>query len=439
MLPLEGVRVLSQGIVWAGPFATMILADLGADVIEVESIQHLIPTRANLRHMPESLMQGPRGAIYFNRDGGEGFWNRQSYFNHGKRGHRSVTLDITREEGLHLFHDLVRVSDVFLENNAAGVVEKWGIDYPRLAAINPRLIMVRFPGYGIEGPYRHFKGYGVNVEGVVGHTAIRGYRDSTPANTPTVFHADPNAGAHVAFAITAALWSREETGRGQLIEMSQAEAVIHHLAHAFMDYAMNERVQGHWGNRHPSMAPYGVFPCAPRPGGAEHDGVDGDEWLALAVPSDEAFVALCREMGRPDLAADPRFADVVSRYRNQDVLDPLIADWTRDHEARDLMMRLQGAGVPAAALLHPGEMDGNAHLEQAGFWETVTHPATGTHRYPGPLARFGVSPLHIRGPAPCLGEHNGPVLKDLLGVDDGSYERLLESRVIGDTYLESAR
>jgi crotonobetainyl-CoA:carnitine CoA-transferase CaiB-like acyl-CoA transferase len=184
MLPLDGVRVLSQGIVWAGPMASLMLADLGADVIEVESIQHLNPTRANMRRMPAALLEGPRGAIYYNRDGSDGFWNRQSYFNYGKRGHRSVTLDITRPEGLRLFDDLVRTSDVFIENNAAAVVEKWNINYPRLSKLNPRLIMVRFPGYGIDGPYKHYKGYGVNVEAVVGHTTLRGCRDSTPAMTP---------------------------------------------------------------------------------------------------------------------------------------------------------------------------------------------------------------------------------------------------------------
>lgn len=439
MLPLDGVRVLSQAIVWAGPMASLTLADLGADVIEVESIQHLNPTRANMRRMPASLLEGPRGAIYLNRDPSEGFWNRQSYFNYGKRGHRSVTLDITRPEGLRLFDDLVRTSDVFIENNAAAVAEKWNIDYPRLSELNPRLIMVRFPGYGIDGPYKHYKGYGVNVESVVGHTTLRGYRDSTPAMTPSVFHADPNAGAHVAFAVMAALWAREETGLGQLIDLSQAEAMIHHLAHAFMDYSMNGRVQGHWGNRHPSMAPYGVFRCQGAegrgPGAAEGD----DDWLALAVPSDEAFAALCREMGMPDLARDPRFVDVVSRHHNQDALEPIIAAWTRRFDARVLMMRLQEAGVPATVVMRQPEMAADPHLEATGFWEELTHPATGTHRYPAPSATFTETPLHIRGPAPLLGEHNEAILKGLLGMSDAYYDRLVETQVIGTTYLDTAR
>jgi crotonobetainyl-CoA:carnitine CoA-transferase CaiB-like acyl-CoA transferase len=439
MLPLDGVRVLSQAIVWAGPMASLTLADLGADVIEVESIQHLNPTRANMRRMPAALLEGARGAIYHNRDGSEGFWNRQSYFNYGKRGHRSVTLDITRPEGLRLFDDLVRTSDVFIENNAAAVAEKWNIDYPRLSTLNPRLIMVRFPGYGIDGPYKHYKGYGVNVEAVVGHTTLRGYRDTTSAMTPSVFHADPNAGAHVAFAVMAALWAREETGQGQLIDLSQAEAVIHHLAHAFMDYSMNSRVQGHWGNRHPSMAPYGVFPCGGAGDLGSGGGAGSDDWLALAVPSDEAFAALCREIGTPDLSCDPRFADVVSRHRNQDDLEPLIAAWTQQFESRELMMRLQAAGVPATAVMRQPEMAGDPHLEATGFWEELTHPETGSHRYPAPSATFTETPLHIRGPAPLLGQHNAEILKGLIGLSDTDYEFLVETQVIGTAYLDTAR
>ena len=158
-LPLEGVRVLSQAIVWAGPAASLILADLGAEVIEIESIQHLNPTRTHYRNLPELIMQGASGALYVDRDPSEGFWNRNAHFNHSKRGHKSLTLDIDRPEGLELLRELVRVSDVYIENNAASVVEKFGLDYPQLAELNPRIVMARFPGFGTTGPYRSFKGF----------------------------------------------------------------------------------------------------------------------------------------------------------------------------------------------------------------------------------------------------------------------------------------
>ncbi|MYE46167.1 MAG: CoA transferase [Chloroflexi bacterium] len=426
-LPLEGVRVLANATVWAGPSATLHLADLGAEVIEIESIRHMNRTRMPSRHIAPELMEGPTGALFVDRDASEGFWNRNANFNYGKRAHKSVTLDLTDPNGLELFHDLVRVSDVFLENNAADVVERLGIGYETLSRLNPRLVMGRFPGFGISGPYRNFKGYAPTMEAFAGHTYLRGYRDSDPSWTPGSGHGDPNAGAHMAFAIQAALFARERTGAGQLIDLSHVEAVLHHLAYAFMDYSMNRRVQGTWGNRHPSNVPNGFFPCAGE-----------DEWIGIAVASDEAFAALAGAMGQPELAADPRFADVVSRRRHEDELEALVAEWTRRHPARGLRERLQAAGVPAAEVLPPEALRDDPHLLARGFWAEVEHPAAGRHHYPAPVAKLERHPLRIRGPAPLLGQHNEEVLKGLLGVSDARYEELIDRGVIGDSYLESA-
>ena len=426
--PLDGVRVLAQGIVWAGPFATMILADLGAEVIEVESIQHLNPTRTNFRHIPQSLLDGRAGASYLGRDGSEGFWNRQAWFNYAKRGCKSVTLDLRSERGRGLFLDLARASDAFIENNAADVVDNLGIGWEALREANPRLIMVRFPGFGISGPYAHFKGFGATMEAVIGHTMLRGYRDSDPSSTPAVYHGDPNAGAHVAAAVQMALIARERTGEGQLIEMSQAEAVIHHTAYDLLDYRMNGRVHSQRGNRHPSIAPYGVFPCA-----------GDDRWIAIAAPSDEAFAALCGAMGEPALAEDGRFADAAARHRNQDELEPLIAAWTSRRGDIELMRELQAAGVPAAAVLHQPEMFDDPHLAARGFFVEIEHPEAGTRRHPGPMARFERMPLTpVRGPAPTLGQHNEEVLRGILGLGEERYARLLREGAIGDAYAEDA-
>jgi len=428
-LPLQGVRILSQSIVWAGPFGSMILADLGADVIEVESIQHLNPTRAGMRHIPPSMVEGPTGTVYLNRDVSEGFWNRHAFFNYAKRAHRSVTIDLRREEGRELFYGLVREADVYMENNAANVVEHLGIDYPQLSAINPRLIMMRFPGFGIEGPYKHFKGYGATMEAVVGHSLLRGSRDSGPSTTPPVYHGDPNAGAHAAFAVQAALYARERTGKGQLIDMAQAEAVTHHISYDLMDYLLNKRVNEHWGNRHPTMAPYGVFPCA-----------GDDYWLALAVDSDEAFAALCREMGQPELVSDERFADVVSRYEHQDALNPIIGAWTQQHGQRELMERLQAAGVMAGMVYNQREMFDDPHLRERGFFLEWEAPEVGVRRYPGPMAHFQQTPLAPpRGPAPTLGQHNREVFQGLLGLSDEQYQHLVDAQLIGEAYLEDAK
>ena len=438
-LPLEGVRVLAQAIVWAGPFATVLLSDLGAEVIEVESIQHLNPTRTTTRHISPLMLAGTVGTYYVDRDGSEGFWNRQAWFNYGKRACKSITLDLQRERGRELFHELVRRSDAFIENNAADVVDNLGIDWETLSAINPRLVMVRFPGFGISGPYAHYKGYGNIMEAVVGHTLLRGYRDADPSHTPVSLHGDPNAGATVAFALQAALWARRRTGRGQLIEISQSEAVIQHLSYAFMDYSLNGRSQGHTGNTHPSIAPYGVFRCAPSPSPAGDEDA-ADRWIAIAAPSDEVFARLCEELGRPELASDERFADVVSRHRHRDALDAEITAWTTTHEAQPLMERLQRAGVPAAALLHQPEMTGDPQLAERGFFQRLTHPAAGTHDYPGPVAQFSHTPLTpLRGRAPLLGEHNEELLRGLLGLSEAEYQELVEDQIVGTAYLEDAR
>ena len=425
--PLAGIRVLAQGIVWAGPFATLILADLGAEVIEVESIQHLNPTRTNFRHIPDELLAGRGGASYLNRDGSDSFWNRQAWFNYAKRGCKSVTLDLAGERGHELFLDLVRASDAFIENNASDVVDNLGIGYEQLREVNPQLIMVRFPGFGIDGPYRDFKGYRANMEAVAGHTSLRGYEDSDPSDTPASLHGDPTAGAQVAFALQAALLARDRTGEGQLVEISQFEAVAGHLAYAFMDYAMNGRVQGHWGNRHPSMAPYGAYPCA-----------GDDRWIAIAVPSDEAFARLCTAMARPELAADACFADVVSRYRNRADIDRLLGAWTATQPEHELMTRLQAEGVPAIALAHQEEITTDPHHQAREFFQAIEQHEAGTHLFPGPMARFQRTPLLPARPAPTLGRHNEEVLRGVLGLDARAYQQLVDDEVVGSVYLDGA-
>ena len=435
-LPLEGVRVLSQAIVWAGPAASLILADLGAEVIEIESIRHLNPTRSNYRRLPELYLRGPFGALYAGRDPSEGFWNRNAHYNYSKRNHKSVALDIGRPEGLGLLRELVRVSDVFLENNAADVVGKFGLDYPQLAALNPRIVMARFPGFGTTGPYRGYKGFAPTMDALGGHTWLRGYRGSDPSWTPGLAHGDPNAGVHAAFAVQAALFARERTGRGQLIDLSHVEAGLHHISWALMDYSFNGRVQGTLGNRHPAKAPNGVFRCADDPDPPSESA--RRRWIAIAVGSDEQFAALARELGAPALAADPRFAGGEARFRHQDELEPLIGELTSRRRARGLMLRLQAAGVPAAELLRQEELREDPHLRARGFWQEVRHPAAGVHSYPLPAARFRDRPLGVRTPAPLLGEHNREILQGLLGVGEERYRELAAASIIGDAYLEDA-
>ena len=223
-------------------------------------------------------------------------------------------------------------------------------------------------------------------------------------------------------------------GRASSLE-SQAEAVIHHTAYSLMDYSMNRRVQPHWGNRHPSMAPYGIFPCR------EDEGVEHElrPWVAIAVPSDEAFAALCRAIGAQELVDDPRYADVVSRYRRQDELEPRISDWTASLTRGEVVTRLRAAGVPAAAVMRQSELSADPHLDARAYWEEIAHPEAGTHLLPGPMAHFERMPLSpVAGPAPTLGQHNHEILVGMLGLSEDAYRQLEQDEVIGSAYLERA-
>ncbi len=446
-LPLEGVRILSQGIVWAGPMCTLLLADMGAEVLEVEHIQKISGTRCLAGANPPPVVeQMAIGTHYPDRKLGTRHWDRGATFNYGKRNTLSFTVDWERSKGMEYFLRLVAMSDVFLENNATGVMEKLGINYERLKEANPGIIFIRFPGYGTTGPYKYYKGYGANIEAVAGHTWLRSYPDLDISRMQAIYHGDPTAGSSVAFAILTALHYRKRTGQGQFIDMSQIENMVHHFAHAYMDYSLNQRSQGPWGNRHPSMAPHNCYPCAGQ-----------DYWVAIAVEDDEQFQTLCRVMGKPELAQDSRFADAASRYANQEELDPIIAEWTKGKGHYEVMHLLQREGVPAVAVIKQPEMVGvgpqgevlEPHLKERGYFEMVTHPMTGpivdgketpgTHLHPGVLAKLSKTPLSIRTPAPTLGQHNEYVYKKLLGVSDAEYQQLWDEQSIGDTYLPDAK
>lgn len=420
-LPLSGLRVLDMTVVWAGPFATVLLGDMGAELIRVESLQHPDTNTRGQPIVPPAARQGSGGYYYPDKDPGDRPWNRNAVFNAAARNKKSVTLDLMRPEGREVFFRLVRQSDVFIENNAADVVENLGITYDVLSKVNPALIMISLPAFGQTGPYKHFKAYAVNMEGVIGHTLLRTYPDSGPTETTATFVADAAAGASAAFAILAALRYRMRTGEGQCIEMSQAENVTHYLSQAVMDYSMNRRLQNSFGNRHPSRAPQGVYPCSGE-----------DSWVAISCGTDAEFEALSKVIGLP---LDPRFMTFQGRQAHHDELDLLISAWTADKDHYDIFHLLQQAGVPAGPVLHTSELFTDPHLNARGFWEQVTHPEAGTHLYPGPIIEMTKTPLHIREPAPTLGQHNELIYKQLLGYSEDEYQQFVDTDMIGNTYM----
>lgn len=427
-LPLEGVRVLALTVVWAGPYSTMLLGDLGAEVIRLESIQRFASTTRGIMARPPAAMyeSDEKGGWlqYPDRQVGETPWNRCTFFNcHGRNKH-AITLDLTRPKGIEIFNRLIQVSDIFIENNAPRVIEHLGLTYDVLSEVNPRLIMIQAPGYGVKGPYRNWVGYGSNVEAAVGHQWLRGYPETDQAIQTNAFAMDTTGGSSIVFAAMMALHQREKTGRGQYIDLAQAQTVICSLAGAFMDYTMNGRVETTMGNRHPYMAPHGCYRCR-----------GADNWVVIAVGSEEEWQGLCRAMGDPPWTQDEKFADALSRWHHQDELDRHIEEWTSQHDDHAVMHILQREGVAAGPVLNERAAHNDPHLKDRGFFLEITQKWCGTHLYAGFPWKYLRTPQKVYLPPPGLGEHNEYVYKQVLGMSDEEYAELEREQYIGDTYL----
>lgn len=419
-LPLEGLRVVDLTIVWAGPFATALLGDMGAEVIRVESVQrfdsnsrgHVPDLERTKRHSPGVH---PEARPY----------DVSPNFNNTGRSKYAMTADLTRPEGREVLLRLIAKADVFIENNSRDVIEKLDIGYEVLSSVNPQLVYCSLAAFGCSGPYSHFRAYGASMEAMVGHTLMRGYPDVDPVHATSVFIADSTGGASAAFAVLSALYQRQRTGKGQFIDMSMAENMTHSLSQAFMDYSMNQRVHETAGNRDPSRAPQGVYRCA-----------GDDHWVALSCANDSEFAALCAVMDRPELAADPRFAAAPDRWKHQDDLDAEITAWTMDKPHTELFEQLQAVGVDAAPVYNVAEVFADPHLAARNAWQEVTHPMAGTHRYLRPVnGHMSKTPLDIRKYASTLGEDNEYVYKHLLGYSDAEYEHFVAEGHAGTSFL----
>jgi len=423
-LPLEGIRVVTISVVYAGPFVTQLLADWGAEVIRVESLHHFTSlTRGPVVRPSEASVQAMRLIwtwYYAEADPRERPWNRYCIFQAHARNKLSCTMDLRQPKGQEMFKRLVEASDIVVENNAAGTMEKLGLDYKGLRAVKPDIIMLRMPGLGLTGPYNSYRTYGSMVDEIVGHHWLRRYPDMDPSMTTGVVYSDGSAGVHGAFACLMALRHRNRTGNGQVIELAQAETLIPYLGDAFLDYTMNGRVQSSIGNRHRWAAPHGCYRCR-----------GDDRWVCIAVFNEEEWQGLCRALGNPAWAKDPRFADALSRHHNQDELDRHLEEWTREHDHYAIMYALQKEGVPAGPVIDDRDAFNDPHLRDRGSFQQLTHPDCGTHLYPGLAWKASKTPNSIRTPPCCLGEHNDYVYREVLGVSPAEYEELVREGHVG--------
>jgi crotonobetainyl-CoA:carnitine CoA-transferase CaiB-like acyl-CoA transferase len=404
MLPLEGLRVADLTIYWAGPFATKFLADYGADVIKVES-----PIRPDI----------VRIAVTSAATDGPDFFNKSAYFNNYSRNKRSIGLDISRPEGAEILRDLIRQSDILVENFRADVIIKMGLAYEEVRKINPGIIMLSLGGFGKSGPDMTMPGIGITMEQMSGLASLNTYGDGVPFNTG-VAYGDPNAGIMGFAAILMALMRREETGEGCWIDLSQQENLICMFGEQFLEYSWNGREPRSYGNGSPYMSPHGCFPSA------------GDNrWVALSVEDDEQWRALCALAGTPALAG--RYPGLLERLESADEIYAEIAAWTAGLGDMEAAQLLQESGIPASPVEDILDILEDPHMQARGFFVPVEDQALGVWPHDGFAWRFSSIPGEIRQPAPLFGQHTEEVLTGLLGRSEAEVRRLSEERVTSHT------
>ena len=423
-LPLEGVRVVDLCVVWAGTFATLLLADLGAEVIKVENPFVLPPmTRGTTIRPSKALLAAlpPAAGGYPNNEPGPRPWNYHPTFVSLYRNKKSFTVDWRTPEGKEIVARLVAKSDAVVENNATETLEKLGVTFDWLKAIKEDIIMVRMAAYGSSGPYAQARALGVHLESVMGHTYLRGYPDLDLTSTSAIFSGDYLAGAQAALAVMMAVWHRRKTGRGQLIEMSQAENASAMLAQGFMERALNGAAPERMGNRSVyGWAPQGVFPCR---GGDAH--AAEDRWVSISVRSDAEWRTLCDLLGRDDWATDAELATAAGRASRQDELERGIAEWTRSRDDYEVFHLLQSRGIPAAPVLESSRTYDDPHVIARGVFQAqeLLDPI-GRHRFVTPFYRMPETPITVRQAPVALGEHNDYVYREVIGVSEAEYDAL---------------
>lgn len=429
-LPLDGIRVLDLTMVWAGPYTTMLLGDLGADVIRVEDARVYNGTRGALPRPPKSHLDALGWlCAYPDDEPGEHPWNRNAFFNIHARNKRSASVDLLRSEGKEAFLRLVEQSDLLVENNAVGVMDKLGLGWEQLHERNPRLVVLRMPALGLDGPMAPFVGFGANFEALCGLTSLRGYADGDPSSTGSVYYMDAASGAAGAFASMVALRRRDSTGVGELVELAQGENMLNLIGEYLIDAARTGRVLGPRGNRHITNAPQGAYRCT-------DDADAADRWAVLTVDSDEAWAGLQRAMGSPSWAADERFSSAAGRRFHHDELDDQLAKWTATLDRWEVARRCQAEGVAAGPVLDEADAVNDAHLRARGFFRQNGSDEVGWHDYASHLWHWDGPTMRHEGLCP-FGGANEEVWRNVAGLDDEAMAALRDGGHLLDYFVDA--
>jgi len=385
--PLEGIRVADFTWVWAGPFCTLQLAHLGAEVIRIESATRTCVTRL--------LPPWPDGVPHPDRSG---------YFNQYNQGKKSIALDLTKDDARSVARDLIRASDIVVENFAAGVMDRMGLGYEVCRSLRPDIIMIALSGYGATGPESHYVSYGPAQVPLSGFSSLTGYRGFRPMHIG-ISYGDPTAGLHGAVATLAALFHRRRSGEGQYIDLSQWESTMALLPEGLLAQTLEGRAYERDGNHDVLWAPHAVYRC------------DGeDRWVSIAVASDDEWRALASAV-EPAWLRDSELAVAAGRKRREEEIDERLSAWCATRSREQVTQVLQQAGVAAFPVLDARDLHDDPHLAARGFFVELPHREVGVRRHLGIPYRLDASPIAVGRAAPCLGQDTDEVLTRVLGYD----------------------
>ena len=410
--PLKNYRILDLSRIWAGPYCTKLLADMGAEVIKMESLRVYDSHRG-------PVSPAPGIAAYPDSDPGEEPWNRNGWFNCLHMSKYGITLELTEEPGRRVFEQLVSISDVVVENFRQGSLARLGYTYETLRQLRPDLIYASMPAFGNSGPWQSYVAYGIGQEQLSGMAHMTGYANDGPMKSG-INHGDPITGSHAAGVLLAALRYRRRTGKGMFVDVSQQESAVSLIGGEVLAYQIAGQEPERMGNHSPYFSPQNAYLCA-----------GADRWVTIAVTTDAQWRQLAEALGRPELADDDRFATNAARLQRRRELDQIIGEWAANLDMWELTQRLQERGIPAGPVLRGPDLLDNPHYTDRATFNYVDHPQAGPKWYQGFAWRMSKTPGQVHWPSPTLGQHNRQIYRELLGLTDREIDGLEENGVIG--------
>ena len=398
-LPLEGIRVIELTTGAAGPTVARVLCEFGAEVIRCET---------RLRG------DGHRGED-------PKLWNKKPDFMKLQRGKKSFTVNMSTPKGRELVKELVKKSDVLVENFGLGILEKWGLDWPDLQMINPRMILIRVKGMGCSGPHAADLTYGPNVGNTMATTYLWNYPGATTATAePRTQHPDFMGGVTGAFGVVLALIERKKTGRGQWIDNAQQEIGASLLGPRYLEYTVNKREPKPEGNRSLVASPYGPYQCK-----------GNDRWCVISVYSQDEWERFAGLLEKSGLKRSANFATHWQRVRHKDELDKWVTGWTLQHDPYEVMELVQSVDVCAAVVQDvEDQFKNDKQYAATGFLVNMTEPEAGDVVTENVPMRMSLTPGKVRGVAPLMGEHTHEIARNLLGLSDDDIKKLDEEKVL---------